>query len=190
MKLVALQGSPRPEGNTQAVLEFVIDAATRSGAYTEVIQLATLKNLTGCQECQACQAVLDAPGCAVHDAMLPVLEKVLSANVIVFAMPVFCWSPSWLIKIAMDRLYCTFKFEDSAVRSLLEGRRMAAVITAGGGEDDGADLVVETCRRLAEFSKSLWYGAFVAGNVKDPAGIRADETLIKRARAFGRQLVA
>ncbi len=190
MRLVAIQGSPRKESNTQAVLDFVVEAAQRAGADTEVIHLAELKNLSGCRECFLCQGTPDAPGCVVDDDMQPILDKLLLANVFVIATPVFCWSPCWLTKMAMDRLYCMFKFEDSAVRSLLEGRRMAAVITAGGGEEDGADLVLDTCRRLAEFSKSLWLGAFVAGNVKDAASIRADVHLVKRARAFGRRLVS
>ena len=67
---------------------------------------------------------------------------------------------------------------------------MAAVITAGGGDDDGADLVTETCRRMAEFAQARWLGAFVAARVESPDSIRADAELVDRARAFGRQLAS
>ena len=191
MKILALLGSPRPAGNTQAVLEFVLGAAEEAGAHVETVSLSKLDDLTGCMECNACQGHADEPGCAVKDDMQLVIGKAIRAEVIVWATPVFCWSPAWLLKMAMDRFYCTFKFTGGAdVRCLLQGRKMAAVITAGGGENDGADLVRETCRRLAQFAKCTWLGALVAANVENPDTIRADADLVERARAFGRQLAS
>jgi len=191
MKILALQGSPRSNGNTQAVLDVVLAAAKQAGADTETIQLIELKNLTGCRECFTCQQKPDEPGCAIDDDMQIILEKALRVDVIVWATPVFCWSPAWLVKTAMDRFFCMFKFEDSGdYKCLLDGRKMAVVITAGGGEKDGADLVQETCRRLAEYCKTKWQGAFVAANVKDADAIRADTDLVERARAFGRKLTS
>jgi len=109
MRVLALQGSPRTDGNTQAILDFVLDAARGAGADAEAVQLAELDNLTGCRECLACQANANEPACAIDDDMQPVLEKLLRADVIVFATPVFCWSPSWLLKMALDRFFCLFK---------------------------------------------------------------------------------
>jgi multimeric flavodoxin WrbA len=191
MNVLAIQGSPRPEGNTQAVLELVLEAAAKAGAKTEVIQLSELHDLAGCIECFGCQKTLDKPGCIVEDDMQEVLAKAAAADAIVFATPVFCWAPSWYTKMVMDRFYCMFKFiSPTEYRCLLEGRKMAAVISAGGGEDDGADLVVETCRRMAEFGKGKWLGAFVAANVKNADAIRADPDLCRRAREFGQKLAS
>ena len=191
MKILALLGSPRPEGNTRAVLDIVLTAAREAGADTETIELAGLETLTGCRECFTCQAKRDEPGCAVQDDMQDVLSKALEADAVVWATPVFCWSPTWLTKIAMDRFYCMFKFGNgSDIKSLLRRRKMAAVISAGGGPDDGADLVEETCVRMARFANCKWVGAFLATNVESPEAIRADSDLVKRAWAYGRTLVS
>lgn len=191
MKILALQGSPRSNGNTQAVLEVVLSAAEQAGADTETIRLSDLNNLTGCQECHGCQAHTDVPGCVIEDDMQEVLAKAMKADMIVWATPVFCWSPAWLLKMAMDRFYCMFKLGDAGdYTCLLAGRKMAAVVTAGGGEQDGADLVVEISRRMAQFSKSEWLGAFVAASVTTPDSIRADSALLERASAFGRKLAS
>ncbi len=190
MRILALLGSPRPDGNTQAVLDITLEAARQAGAETEVVHLAGLKNLTGCHECYHCQQVADQPACAIKDDMQPILEAAMKADVTVWAMPVFCWSPAWPAKMAMDRFFCMFKFQDDgSVNCLLKGRKMAAVITAGGGENDGADSVRETCRRMAEYGKTNWLGALLACDVKSADLIRADKALIERARTFGRQLV-
>ncbi len=191
MRILGLQGSPRGEGNTQATLDLVLEGARQEGAAADVIRLCDLTELTGCMECFACQGTTNQPGCAVEDDMQQVIEKAVKAQVIVWATPVFCWSPSWLLKMAMDRMYCMFKFQpDSEVTCLLEGRKTAAVITAGGTEDDGADLIIETCRRFAEFSKNRWLGALVAANVTTPSAIREDAKLVERALSFGRQLAS
>ena len=68
--------------------------------------------------------------------------------------------------------------------------KMAAVISAGGGEGDGADAVEETFRRMAEFGKARKFTALIAANVESPDAIRADANLVKRARAFGENLVS
>ena len=191
MKILAIQGSPRREGNTQTVLDLVLEGIREGGAETETVQLSEIKIRSGCLECFSCQQVADEPGCVIQDDMQDVLAKVLESDAVVWAIPVFCWSPSWLAKMAMDRFYCMFKFKKNGqFDSLVEGSKVAAVITAGGGEDDGADLVQETCKRLAEFGKGEWLGALVAANVASPEAIRADEALVERARQFGRELLA
>lgn len=191
MNILALQGSPRRDGNTQAVLDIVLQAARQAGAETELVELSQLDKLSGCIECKACKDKPDEPGCTLDDDMQDVLGKALESDVVVWATPVFCWSPTWLAKMAMDRFYCMFKYKkDGQIDSLMQGRKMAAIITAGGGEDDGADLVKETCRRLAAFSKCDWLGAVVAANVTDPETIRANTNLIERARQFGGQLAS
>ena len=191
MRILALQGSPRPHGNTQAVLEAVLAAAREAGAHTETIQLSGLRDLTGCRECFSCQSDHDQPACAIADDMLTVLGKALKADLIVWATPVFCWAPAWPLVIAMNRFFCMFKFQEGeVVKSLLAGRKMAAVITAGGGADDGSDLVTQIFQRTAKFSQAQWLGALVAGEVKTPDTIRADAALMERAREFGRKLAS
>ena len=190
MKILALQGSPRADGNTQALLDLVVAAAREAGADIQTVHLRELKNLTGCHECGACQRDHEHPACAIDDDMQHILAQALLTDVIVWATPVFCWSPTWLLKMAVDRLYCTFKFTAFDVKSLLSGKRMAAVITAGGGPEDGADLVIETFRRTAKWSGCEWLGALVAEKSQSPDGIRADAALVERARAFGRKLAS
>lgn len=191
MKILAIQGSPRPEGNTQALLEIVLEAAGQAGASTETLILSDYHDLSGCIECFACQQTPDEPGCVVDDDMQDVLAKLLGADVIVLATPVFCCSVSWYLKMALDRFYCLFKFDSpSEIRSLIAGRKMAAVITAGGPENDGADLVTETCRRLCTFCQDEWLGALVATNIRTVDDVRNNADLVEQAKEFGRKLAS
>ncbi len=189
MKAVVLFGSPRSRGNTRALLDHMLPAMEEAGAVVEFVDLNELGNMTGCRECYGCQKVLDEPGCVVKDDLQPVLAKVFAADVLLLATPVFCWSMSWLLKMAVDRLYCMFKFGDGEIRCLLEGRVLAGVVTAGGEEEGNADIVPESFKRLAEFGSCLYAGCLVAANVESAESIVADERLGERAREFGQELV-
>lgn len=196
MNIVILQGSPRTDGNTEALLQPVVAAARNAGARVEIVRLAQYRNLTGCEECRVCKSDGDdVPDdewtCAIDDDMQEVYEKVRAADTIVWATPVFCWSPSWLLKMAMDRLYCLCDFRpDGHFVSGLKGRQMAAVITSGGNPATEGDLTLEALRRLAAFFQCEWVGELAAGGLADPAAYRASADVQTRATAFGHTLAA
>lgn len=194
MRILALQGSPRSEGNTQTLLEIVLAGAREAGAAAEVVQLAEFRNLVGCEECYTCKDRTEELGpdespCAVEDDMVAIYAKMASADVLVWATPIFCWTPSWLLKIAMDRTFCLFQFgSERTVRSALAGRRMAAVITSGDDTDSAADLTIEALRRLAAFAQCEWLGVCAAGNLGSHGELRPDDALRAQAREFGHRL--
>jgi hypothetical protein len=88
--------------------------------------------------------------------------------------------------MAMDRMSCMLKPTEinGQCVSLLAGRKMAAVIISGRENGEGAQLVFEMSRHVAESSKTKWIGALIAKEASEQAETAA------RAKAFGRQLVA
>ena len=90
-------------------------------------------------------------------------EKILASDVIVFAAPVFFWSYAAQIKPFIDRLFCLGKYEVEPMVSLLKGKKCALIITAGGDEFDGADIVVEGFDRMAEFYQMQYLEHLVIG---------------------------
>ena len=59
------------------------------GHKTEIVYLQD-KKISGCTECFACQKVEDRPGCAIKDDMRELYPKMLDADCILLATPVFC----------------------------------------------------------------------------------------------------
>ena len=191
MRILALQGCPRENSKTQTIVEIVLAAAREAGAETEVVELRRLNSLAGCQECYECQDTPEEPGCPIDDDMRHILGKAVMADVILWATPVHCWSPSALLKMAMDRFNCMFKFtEDGQMRSLIAGRRMAAIITSRDKDTGGSDLVAEIFHRMGEFSECTWCGELLTGNAHTPEMIREDADIVARAQGFGRKLVS
>jgi len=149
MKICALLGSPRKAGNTACVLEWVLAEAEKGGHQTEVTRLYD-KSISGCVACFACEKVRDRPGCVVEDDMQDIYRQILAADCIVIASPVYCYWFAGPVKLVLDRFYALMKQDDGGgFRPLIKGKRCGLVVTAGSDESGGADLVLESYRRIA-----------------------------------------
>ena len=155
-------GSPRKHGNTARLLDKVSESLEGKGVKSKTIYLPDYE-IEPCSECFACQKTTKKPGCKIKDDMQKIYDKILASDVIVFAAPIFFWSYAAQIKPFIDRLFCLGKYEVEPMIFLLKGKKCALVITAGGDEFDGADLVVEGFDRMAEFYQMRNLGHLVIG---------------------------
>src|SRR3989339_1731347 len=98
-KILILSGSPRKTGNTSVLVEAFVEGAGAVGIETEVIRTAFLKyKAAGCTSCRKCQKI-DKYECVIDDGARPVLAKMLDADAIVFATPLYFFSASAQLKI-------------------------------------------------------------------------------------------
>ena len=103
MKVIGICGSPR-RGNTEWMLNQVMQDAARSGAEVETLLLRKM-NIRMCRGCLACEeGGKQRPGiCKIMDDMNDVYPKLLTADVIVLATPSYFEMPSGLLKNFLDR---------------------------------------------------------------------------------------
>lgn len=105
MKVLGILGSPRIGGNTDILLDKVLEGAGKSGAETEKICLNQLK-FTFCQECEGLK---DNTTCIFNDDMQIVYEKIKECDFLVIASPVFFGSLSAQTKAMIDRFQCAWR---------------------------------------------------------------------------------
>ncbi|HOX39429.1 MAG TPA: flavodoxin family protein [Candidatus Brocadiia bacterium] len=187
MKVLAINGSPRAKGNTDIVLEWTLDELRAKGAKVEKV-MAARRKISGCVECFACQKDKDTPGCAVKDDMQALYGKILKADLIILASPVFCWGITAQIKAILDRCYAFFKFNQEPYVCLMAGKKMALVITAGGGLDDGPKACEAQYLAFGEFAGVENAGVLLVPNAKGPEETNKDADLKQRAAKFGQRL--
>jgi multimeric flavodoxin WrbA len=104
MKLLAINGSPRgKEGNTERILEPFLAGVQAAGVQTETIYLKD-HHVNHCIGCFSCWA--KNPGvCIFQDDMAQMQQKVLDAEIIVYASPLYVYTVSGLMKDFLDRLF-------------------------------------------------------------------------------------
>jgi multimeric flavodoxin WrbA len=99
LKVVAIVGSPRKNGNTEILASHALKAIAEEGIETELITLSG-KDIKPCTACNACA---ESGECIIQDDFLPVLDKMLEADGIILASPVYFGSCTALLKALMER---------------------------------------------------------------------------------------
>ncbi len=131
MKIVALLGSPRLNGNSALLAGCFLETAKHLGAETQTFALNAL-NYRGCQACMSCKK--NSELCILRDDLSEVLQAVREADVIVLASPVYFGDVTGQMKLFIDRTYCYLvpDFHTNPQRSrLLPGKTFVFVQTQG-----------------------------------------------------------
>jgi len=101
-KVLILSGSPRKDGNSDILCNEFMRGATESGNEVEKIRVAE-KKIGFCTGCYACR---NTGVCAIKDDMDEVMQKLIDADVIVLASPVYFYSIDAQLKALIDRTVC------------------------------------------------------------------------------------
>lgn len=99
IRVLGVSGSPRRDGNTVLLLKEALEAAAEEGVETELITLAG-KDIRPCDECRSCRTTKE---CHIDDDMGPIFDKMVRADGIILATPVFFGSATPETKILIDR---------------------------------------------------------------------------------------
>jgi multimeric flavodoxin WrbA len=99
-KVLVLSGSPRKGGNSDLLCDQFIEGAQTAGHQTEKIYLKD-KKINYCTGCGTC--IDKDKSCPQKDDMAEVLEKMITADVIVMATPIYFYTMNGQMKTLIDR---------------------------------------------------------------------------------------
>ncbi|MCR4951786.1 MAG: flavodoxin family protein [Solobacterium sp.] len=99
-KVLILSGSPRRGGNSDLLCDEFLRGAAEAGNDVEKIRIAE-KNIGFCIACYYCQR--SGGTCVKKDDMAEVLQKMIDADVLVLASPVYFYSIDAQLKAVIDR---------------------------------------------------------------------------------------
>jgi len=97
VEILAINGSPRKEGNTATLLKTILKAT--GAEKTELIHLADYKILP----CTACGECWETQNCPIDDDLEKVVEKMLKSDGIILGSPVYYGAVSPEMKALIDR---------------------------------------------------------------------------------------
>jgi multimeric flavodoxin WrbA len=104
MKVLAINGSPRAEGNTRFALDRVCDQLVAAGIDTELVQVGHLA-LHGCTGCGRCAQNRDQRCALPDDGVNEAVAKMMEADAIVLGSPVYFSGIAGTMKCFLDRAF-------------------------------------------------------------------------------------
>ncbi|MDR2339526.1 MAG: flavodoxin family protein [Deltaproteobacteria bacterium] len=178
MTVLAVNGSPRPKGNTSVMIEWCLEAIEDGGLKTEVYQVGG-KPVLGCKACYGC-ARQEKPRCVQKDFMNELIAKAIEAEALILASPVYFADLTPELKAVIDRLgYVSLHHG-----SLLARKPGAAVVVARRA---GHVHTFDSINHFFGINQMLTVGSryWNLGVARDPGEIQDDREAQETMRLLG-----
>jgi multimeric flavodoxin WrbA len=170
MKVIGIVGSPRRNGNTNAVVQQVLEGAAEAGAETRTFLLNEM-DYRGCQACDYCK-IHDK--CKLEDDLAELFNEITEADGIIFGAPIYFGQFSGQMRLFLDRCYSLINADFSA--RLPAGKKAVIVVAQGMPDPTGFKGVSEEfAGQISRFAGMdvkdtlVAAGYMAAGEVKDNA---------------------
>jgi len=143
-KIMIIDGGPRKNMNTAAMLEKVAEGARSAGAEVTMVRLYDIA-YTGCRSCMACKIKGRATNvCKFKDVLTPVLEEIAQADGLVLGSPIYFGDVTGQMRTFLERL--AFPWLSYNDYSMTAPKKMPV-------------LLIETMNGLPERNNSQGYGS-------------------------------
>jgi multimeric flavodoxin WrbA len=137
MKVLAINGSPRKNGNTEFLINTVFEELHKEGIETDLVQLGG-NSVRGCLACGRCFENKNGRCVIETDMINKVIEKMFAADGIIIASPTYFANVTSEIKALIDRAGYVGIANDRAFR-----RKVGAAVVAvrRAGSTDAFDAI-------------------------------------------------
>ena len=187
MKVLGIMASPRRHSNTEILLDKALEGAAEAGAEVEKVLVCKLK-ISPCLEIYAC---FKDGKCTIKDDMQMLYGKLLEADHIVFASPIFFYGVTSQAKAVIDRCQALWARrhvlgmgqDDKRVR---RGVFISVGATRGAKLFDGAVLTV---KYFFDAVGVEYYGDLLIRAIDNKAQIREHPAALEDAFRLGQELV-
>ena len=181
-KIVILNGGPRLNGNTAALIQEFTEGAKENGNTVERFDLQKLV-IHGCLGC-CCGGKNPESPCVQKDDMEKIYPEYRSTDVLVLASPMYYWAVSGQLKTAIDRLFAITECDPNYQTPKKEVVLLMAA--EGTGEKNDAP-VLDYYHSLCGFLDWKDCGSIIAGGVFKIGDI-AGHPALKKAYELGKSI--
>jgi len=185
MKVLGLWGSPRQGGNSEILLDAFMEGAAQGGAAVEKIVLRNLK-ITPCLEIYHC---FKDGTCPIKDDMRELYDKLLSAQVVALASPVFFYGLSAQAKAMIDRTQALWSRRYVLKQDFPGGDRQGVLLCTGATK---GRLLFVGCRLTAKYFFDAinvsYAGEILVRGVDEKGAILKKPETLTAARDLGHRL--
>ncbi len=194
IKVLAFAGSPRRGGNSETLLDWVLGAMDLEGSVAiEKVALADA-DVNPCRGCNACEKL---NRCVQRDGMDVLHDKIIDADCLVLAAPIFCMGICAQAKALIDR-FQVFRSRKYVLKLPVvplerKGKRIGVFLsTAGQNWDhvfDGAVPTVKCFFQVVDIpNRDIRY--LMVNGVDEKGAILSHPTARRSSERLGREVIA
>ncbi|HEY6010094.1 MAG TPA: flavodoxin family protein [Nitrospirota bacterium] len=187
MNIIAFNGSPRPNGNTELLLNEALRPLREAGHAVTVYQLNDMV-IKPCQDCGGCTTT----GTCIHqDAMTGIFQAIRKADRIILASPVFFYSISAQAKAMVDRcqaFWCEKYLLKKEIPAGPAGRKGLLLLVAGMKKEDGLRCAEATAKGFFRTVSVPEHEVLAYSGVDAKGDILKHPTALKDAYEAGKRL--
>ena len=178
-KVLILSGSPRKNGNSDILCDEFMKGAKESGNVVEKIRVAT-KKIAPCLGCYYCSS--HGGKCVQKDDMAEVLQKMIDADVLVLASPVYFYSIDAQLKAVIDRTVARW--------IEVKNKELYYIVTMADTSDSSADTTLACFRGYADcVDGAVEKGVIIASGAYTPGEVKNTQAM-KDAYNMGKSIKA
>ncbi len=189
MRVLGLFGSPRKGGNTDLLLEEALKGAETEGAEIERLRISDF-DIMPCRECLACY---EQGECIVIDDMQKIYPKLLEADIIILASPVFFYGVTAWVKALVDRCQALwarkYVLKDPYLGKGGKKRRGFLISVGGTKGEKVFDGAILTVRYFFDVLNADYAGELVFRQIDAKGDILKHASALHDAYEAGRRLV-
>lgn len=177
MKTLVVSASPREDGNSRVLADAAVDGTVAAGNEVEHVFLSDyVERMLG--NCRTCRRAHDR-SCSLDDRYESLLlDKMLPADGIVFAMPLYFYGMPGRLKTVFDRLFCytanSAPQQERVVDGIM-GKKIGVVISCEESYLGATAGVIAQFGELTRYLNQELVGV-VVGNANSRGEIRKDPT--------------
>lgn len=176
--VLILEGSSRLKGNSAILSDEFARGAQEAGCQVEKIQIQR-KHVAGCLGCNACYR--NNGECVQKDDMQEIREKMIAADVIVLASPIYFYSMTAQMKAVIDRTYAFYQ--------QLGGKTFYFIITCAANDESFAETMKAALRGFTSCVPESVEGGIVLGiDTSEPGDVKKKDAFVK-AYEMGKAII-
>lgn len=181
-KVIAINGSPRINGNTTALINMVFEELNLHGVETEMVQIG-YRDLSGCKACYSCRELKGNSCIYFHDEFNEVFAKCMEADGLILASPVYVGGMTSQLKAFIDRACMVNGANDYPLKRKI-GASVVAVRRNGALETFNAINNFFTVSEIMIVSSSYWN----MGIGRNPGEVMDDQEGIRTMKTLGENM--
>lgn len=177
MRVLGIVGSARRKGNTDLLVDEVLQTVENNGGKTEKVYLSSL-NIQPCRGCNTCE---DAGKCIHKDDLQELVTRMKESDVWVFGSPVYFWGPTAQFKAFVDRWY-------GISRDVFRGKQVIIIMPLGASSAHYARHAIGMMKDSSEYMNLKVVDTIVVPGVFEKGEVVKKPQFLTQARTAGLSL--